>query len=181
MGTPEDIRVFDREVELYLGEESTKNIINPTTVVYIPKGTIHCPVKWRIVNKPIMFVTVILTPRYIRLTEKTFQDLLELTAKKVTTEEANRILGAFMPYSAYLPEGYKVQEIYAQDNSIRLLISDKEIEKRKRVLGDAIGTRERYTFKCAMSLGEVAGITPQAVLTIVPTLVGTTSSQACLG
>jgi hypothetical protein len=153
MGTPEDVRIFDGEVELYLGEEGLKNIINSTTVVYIPKGTIHCPVKWTKVNKPMMFVNVILTPRYIRSAEKTFQDLLELTAKKVTEEEAGRILKASVPHPAYLPEGYIVQEIYAQDNSIRLFISDKKIEKRKRVLGDATGTRERYTFKCEMSLG----------------------------
>ena len=154
MGTPEDVRVFDGEVELYLGEESTKNIINSTTVVFIPKGTIHCPIKWTKVNKPMMFVNVILTPRYIRSDQIAgFMDLLELTAKRVTEEEANRILGVSVPHPAYLPEGYKIQEIYAQDNSIRLLISDKKIEKRKRTLGDATGTHERYTFRCEMSIG----------------------------
>jgi hypothetical protein len=121
--------------------------------VYIPKETTHCPVKWTKVNKPMMFVNVILTPIYIRSDQKTFQDLLELTAKKVTAEEASRILGASVPHPAYLPEGYKVQEIYAQDKLIRLLISDKEIENRKRVIGDVSGTCERYSFKCEMSMG----------------------------
>src|SRR4030042_6556060 len=62
MGAPEDMRVFDGEVELYLGEECTKNIITNTTVAFIPKGMIHCPIIWKRVGKPMMFINIVLAP-----------------------------------------------------------------------------------------------------------------------
>lgn len=154
MGTPEDMRVFDGEAELYLGEESTKHIINTTTVVFVPRGLVHCPIKWTRVGKPMMFINIILTPQYTRTIQGTgFSDSLELTAKKVTLKEARRILGVALPLPAYLPEGHKVQEIYVQDNSLRLFISDKALEKRLVTLGDAAGKRQQYWFECKMEVG----------------------------
>ena len=38
-----DITDFDAEVEINLGGEVEKRIINTATVVYIPKGLIHAP------------------------------------------------------------------------------------------------------------------------------------------
>jgi len=153
MGTPEDMRVFDGEVELYLGEESTKNIINTTSVVYVPSGMVHCPVIWTRVSKPMMFVNIVLTPSYTRSDQRAgFHDRIEVTAKKVSLEEASHILGAPVPQPAYLPEGYKIQEIYVQDNSLRFLISDKEIEKRLITSGDAAGKRDSYAFECQMEM-----------------------------
>ena len=166
MGSPEDMRVFDGEVELYLGEENIKHIINSTTVVYIPSGQVHCPIIWTRVDKPMMFVNVVLTGAYTRSDQRAgFRDILELTAKKVTVEEASSILGAAVPQPAYLPEGCKIQEIYVQDDSVRLLISDTEIEKQKRRLGYDVDTPERYHFECKMDMaikwhpeGKVGGL-----------------------
>ena len=64
IGTPEDVRAFDGEVEIYLGEESTKNIIDKTSVVYIPKGLVHGPIIWKRVDKPIMLFNVALSSEY---------------------------------------------------------------------------------------------------------------------
>jgi len=175
MGSPEDMRVFDGEVELYLGEESTRNIINSTSVVYIPSGMVHCPIIWTRVDKPMMFVNIVLTSSYTRSDQRAgFRDSLELTAQKVTSEEASRVLGTPVPRPAYLPEGCKVQEIYVQDDSVRLLISEAEIEKQKRTLGYAVDTPERYHFECRMDMaikwhpeGKVGGLkTPGESVTI---------------
>ena len=64
IGTGSNVREFDAEVELYLGEENEKHIITETTVVHIPKGMIHCPLRFTKINKPITFINAVLTDRY---------------------------------------------------------------------------------------------------------------------
>ena len=61
-----DITDFDAEIELSLGEEGEKHIINKATIVYVPKGLIHCPLNFKRVGKPVIFVNVALTPKYTR-------------------------------------------------------------------------------------------------------------------
>ena len=63
-GNPMNIRDFGAEVELFLGEEGTKHIINTTTIVHIPRGMVHGPLNFKKVNTPIMFVNVPLTSHY---------------------------------------------------------------------------------------------------------------------
>jgi hypothetical protein len=63
-GNPLDIREFGGEIELYLGDEHEKHIINNTCVVYIPKGLPHGPINFKRIDKPIMFAHVSLTSRY---------------------------------------------------------------------------------------------------------------------
>lgn len=46
--------------------------------------------------------------------------------RKVSVEEASRILGVTIPMPTYLPEGYKIQEIYIKENTVSLLISDEK-------------------------------------------------------
>jgi hypothetical protein len=53
-------------VELWLGEEQEKHIIDATSVVHIPKGLIHGPLIYRRVDKPIIFVDAFLAPIYKR-------------------------------------------------------------------------------------------------------------------
>jgi hypothetical protein len=153
MGTPEDQRVFDGEVEVYLGKEGTKNIVNSTTVLHIPAGMIHCPIIWKRVDKPMMFVNVVLTPSYTRSDQKTaFHDYLGLSAKKVTATEAGRRLGAAVPMPAYLPKDNKIQEIYVEDNSVRILISDKEIKKSQNTIILDPTVPKRWYFDCEMDI-----------------------------
>jgi hypothetical protein len=61
-GNPMNIKDFDAEVELYLGEEKEKYIIDSSSFVYVPKGMMHCPLNVKRVTKPIMFIDVVLAP-----------------------------------------------------------------------------------------------------------------------
>jgi hypothetical protein len=63
-GNPMDFRDFGAEVELSLGEELEKHIITTTTFVYVPKGLIHCPIRFKRVDKPIIFSAISLAPVY---------------------------------------------------------------------------------------------------------------------
>ena len=55
---------FDAEIEITLGEEREKHIVNTTSIVYIPKGLLHAPIAIKKVNKPIQWMHVLFTPKY---------------------------------------------------------------------------------------------------------------------
>ena len=55
---PNDVKNFAAEVELALGTE--KHIIDATSIVYIPKGLLHCPLNIKRVDKPFVFVDIVL-------------------------------------------------------------------------------------------------------------------------
>jgi hypothetical protein len=63
---PVDITDFDAEVEMSLGEEGEKHIITEPTVLHIPRDTVHCPLNFKVVKKPIIFMNVALTPEYMK-------------------------------------------------------------------------------------------------------------------
>ncbi len=65
-GNSQDITDFDAEVEFSIGEEGEKHIITKNTIIHIPKGMIHCPLVFKVVNKPVIFMNVALTPQYVR-------------------------------------------------------------------------------------------------------------------
>jgi hypothetical protein len=52
------------EIELYLGEEGEKFIINKPQMVHIAKGLIHGPLIFKTVNTPIMLVDIVMAPEY---------------------------------------------------------------------------------------------------------------------
>ncbi len=85
----------------------------------------------------------------------TFTDTLKITAQKTTLEEAGNILGFAIPVPGYLPESYKIQEVYIQDGSVGLLISDKEIEKKLITRSGTSGTYQQYEFQCPMEISIV--------------------------
>jgi len=59
------MKEFDAVVEMSLGEEGEKHIITEPTVLHIPKNTVHCPLNFKIVNKPVIFMNIALTPQYM--------------------------------------------------------------------------------------------------------------------
>ena len=65
-GNPLNFAEFDAEVELCLGEEQEKQIITESTVVYIPSGLSHCPLTYRHVKKPILFLHIFPESEYER-------------------------------------------------------------------------------------------------------------------
>ena len=61
---PRDLYDFDAEVEFYLGGE--KHIIDTTSIISIPAGLPHCPLIFKRIGKPIVWLEVMLTSKYER-------------------------------------------------------------------------------------------------------------------
>jgi hypothetical protein len=55
---------FDAEIDFWMGEELEKHTITSTTIVFIPKGVLHCPLNFRKVNKPVLFHALSLSPTF---------------------------------------------------------------------------------------------------------------------
>ena len=60
----DDLKAYDAETELYIGEKSEKMIINQTCAVHIPAGLVHCPIIHKRVGRPFFFVNCPITPKY---------------------------------------------------------------------------------------------------------------------
>jgi hypothetical protein len=60
----DDLRAYDAETELYLGEAAEKMIIKETCAVHIPAGMVHCPIIHKRVGMPFFFVNCPITPQY---------------------------------------------------------------------------------------------------------------------
>ena len=63
---PNGLNDLGGEIEMYLGKEQEKYVINTPTSVYIPKGFIHCPLNFKRVDKPILLVHATLAPKYYK-------------------------------------------------------------------------------------------------------------------
>jgi hypothetical protein len=61
---PQNIEDFDAEIEFYLGGE--KQVITSTAIVSVPPGLAHCPLIFKRIGKPIVFLEVMLTDNYSR-------------------------------------------------------------------------------------------------------------------
>ena len=60
----DDLKAYDAESEIYIGEEGDKIIIKETTAVHIPAGLVHCPIIHKRVGTPFFFVNCPITPEY---------------------------------------------------------------------------------------------------------------------
>jgi hypothetical protein len=65
-GDPLNFAEFDAEVELSLGEEQEVQTINSTSIVYVPAGLLHCPLVFKRVGKPIIFMHIFPESEYER-------------------------------------------------------------------------------------------------------------------
>ena len=63
---PKDIYDFDAEIEFSIGGE--KQVITTAAVISVPAGLDHCPLIFKKVNKPIVFLEIMLTDKYARRT-----------------------------------------------------------------------------------------------------------------
>jgi hypothetical protein len=59
---PDLCKSFDAEIDLWMGKEMEKYTIASTTVVFIPKGLLHCPLNFRVIRKPVLFHALYLGP-----------------------------------------------------------------------------------------------------------------------
>lgn len=66
LGRSDNIRDFDAEVEIALGEKGERYPITTSTLVYIPKGLVHTPFYFKRISKPIMFINMFLGSTYQR-------------------------------------------------------------------------------------------------------------------
>ena len=57
---------FDAEIEVVLGEEGESNIVDTSSIVYLPKGLVHCPIHFKRVGKPVLFIHLCFAPEYTR-------------------------------------------------------------------------------------------------------------------
>jgi uncharacterized RmlC-like cupin family protein len=69
-GTGMDISEFGGEVELCMGEEQEKHIINSTCIVAVPPGVPHCPINFKTVTKPFYFMVILMAGKYTILPEE---------------------------------------------------------------------------------------------------------------
>ncbi|MBN2240320.1 MAG: hypothetical protein JW712_11155 [Dehalococcoidales bacterium] len=58
----EDLKAYDAESEIYIGEEGEKIIIDQTCTVHIPAGLVHCPIVHKRVGTPFFFVNCPIVP-----------------------------------------------------------------------------------------------------------------------
>ena len=63
-GDPANVRDFGAEVEMCMGEEQEKYVIDRSTVVFLPAGFPHCPLEITVVKKPIVLMTISLSKEY---------------------------------------------------------------------------------------------------------------------
>lgn len=64
---PDDPYEFDAEVEISLGEEGEKQIIDKPAMVNVSAGLAHGPLNFVRVDKPILFVDMSITDKYERV------------------------------------------------------------------------------------------------------------------
>ena len=57
---------FDAQIDLFLGEEMEKYLIDKPTIVYIPPKMVHCPLNFRVLNKPVLFTALLQTPVFTK-------------------------------------------------------------------------------------------------------------------
>lgn len=65
-----NMKDFDADIELYLGEEQEKHIINKTTIVFVPKGLVHTPLIWKRIGKPVLFINCVFSADYAQVRDK---------------------------------------------------------------------------------------------------------------
>lgn len=63
-GNPENIDELGAEISICLGDEEEEHIINSATVISIPPGLKHCPLKVKKITKPFVFLEVSATGEY---------------------------------------------------------------------------------------------------------------------
>ena len=70
---PDNPKDLGCEVELCMGPEMEKHLITESTLVYVPANLVHCPIRFRNLRKPFIFVQAQRAPK---LTEKPVKELV---------------------------------------------------------------------------------------------------------
>jgi hypothetical protein len=70
---PDDPNDLGAEIDICMGEEMEKHTITRSTLVYIPAHFVHCPIAYRNVRRPFLFIQSQYAPK---LTEISYKKLL---------------------------------------------------------------------------------------------------------
>jgi hypothetical protein len=63
-GNPKNYFEFGARIEIMMGEEQERHIVDKTTIIYIPKGVVHCPITTLKVDKPVQWMHVLFQGKY---------------------------------------------------------------------------------------------------------------------
>ena len=63
-GNPQNYFEFGAVIEIMMGEEQERHIVDKTTIIYIPRGVVHCPITTLKVDKPVQWMHVLFQGRY---------------------------------------------------------------------------------------------------------------------
>jgi hypothetical protein len=63
-GDPQNYFEFGAVIEIMMGEEQERHIVDKTTIIYIPKGVVHCPIRTLKVDKPVQWMHVLFQGKY---------------------------------------------------------------------------------------------------------------------
>lgn len=63
-GNLADMWDFDAEIDMTLGEEGEIYTIKQASLVHVPKGLVHCPINFKRIDKPVLFMEIFLGPKY---------------------------------------------------------------------------------------------------------------------
>ena len=66
---PEHMDELGAEIEIGLGKEQEIHVITTPASVYVPKGLIHCPLIFKRVDKPLLFVHTTIASKYYKKPE----------------------------------------------------------------------------------------------------------------
>ena len=69
-GDPLDVRNLGADIEICLGEEGEMHKVDEPTIVSIPANLPHCPINVKNVTRPISFLEISLTSKYVKPDEK---------------------------------------------------------------------------------------------------------------
>ena len=63
---PKHMEDLGAEIEIGLGKEQERHVITAPASVYVPKGMIHCPLHFKRVDKPVLFIHCSIAPKYYK-------------------------------------------------------------------------------------------------------------------
>ena len=91
-GNPLNFFEYGAEAEILMGEEDEKHVINTTSIIYVPKGLMHCPIYFKRVDKPVMFMHICSASAYKR-SEGDLTTGHPVHREKYTPEEVIKLKG----------------------------------------------------------------------------------------
>jgi len=82
---PKDPDTLGGEADFYFGQEGYKYNINKNTIIHIPPGVVHCPLDFTSITKPMLWLEIFTSSKYLRTATL---DIRQGASKKAITAES---------------------------------------------------------------------------------------------